>query len=57
VDVTGKLSDPDIQNSAFEEIVTLPFDIGFRVLSLPFQWMDDLFSDEDPNTQGNSKKQ
>jgi len=57
LDVTGKLSDPDIQNSAFEEIVTLPFDIGFRVLSLPFQWMDDLFSDEDPNTQGNSKKQ
>jgi len=55
LDVTGKLSDPDIQNSAFEEIVTLPFDIGFRVLSLPFQWMDDLFSDEDPNAQGNSK--
>lgn len=55
LDVTGKLSDPDIQNSAFEEIVTLPFDIGFHVLSLPFQWMDDLFSDEDPNAQGNSK--
>ncbi|MBW1750670.1 MAG: AsmA-like C-terminal domain-containing protein, partial [Deltaproteobacteria bacterium] len=57
LEVTGKLSDsdPDIQNSAFEEIVTLPFDIGLRVLSLPFRWMKDAFLDEDPNTQGNSK--
>ena len=57
LEVTGKLSNPDIQNSAFEEIVTLPFDIGIRVLSLPFRWMKDAFSDEDPNTQGNSKAQ
>jgi len=57
LEVTEKLSDPDIQNSAFEEIVTLPFDIGFRALSLLFRWMDNLCSDEDTNTQDNSKNQ
>jgi len=33
LEVTGKLSDPDIKKSAFEEVVTLPFDIGLRILS------------------------
>jgi hypothetical protein len=57
LEVTGKLSDPDIQNSAFEEVVTLPFDIGLRVLSLPFKWVDDLFSDETPGTDNNNSRQ
>jgi len=57
LEVTGKLSDPDIQNSAFEEVVTLPFDIGLRVLSLPFNWVDDLFSDENPSTDNDNSRQ
>lgn len=56
IDVTGKLSDPDIQNSAFEEIVTLPFNIGLRVLSLPFKWVNNLFSDENPGTDNNESR-
>lgn len=54
LEVTGKLSDPDIQNSAFEEIVTLPFDIALRGLMSPFKWIENLFSDEDSSTKSNS---
>ena len=54
LEVTGKLTDPDITNSAFEEVVTLPFDIGLRALMSPFKWIDNLFSDEDPDTESNS---
>ena len=55
--VTGKLSDPDIQNSAFEEVVTLPFDIGLRILKSPFKLIENLFSEEDPVNAGNSQGQ
>ncbi len=49
--VTGKLSDPDIRNSAFEEVVTLPFDIVGRVLMTPFKWIDDALSEKDSSKQ------
>ncbi len=54
LEVTGNLSDPDIRNSAFEEIVTLPFDIGLRVLKSPFKWIENVLSDEDSSTNSDS---
>jgi hypothetical protein len=57
LEVKGKLSDPAIQNSAFEEVATLPFDIGLRVLSLPFKWVEDLFSTNKSGAPNESNKQ
>ncbi len=41
--VTGDLLDPKVKSTAFEEIITTPFDMVLRTLVTPFKWMEQFF--------------
>ena len=41
--VTGNLLDPKVESTAFEEIITSPFDMVLRTLATPFKWARKLF--------------
>lgn len=49
--VTGDLLDPDVESTAFEEIITSPFDMVLRTLATPFKWAEDLFGQDQPDLQ------
>ncbi len=42
INISGDLQDPVVHNSALEDVVTLPFDILFRTLALPFHLVDSM---------------
>jgi len=48
------LQDPVVHNSALEDVVTLPFDILFRTLALPFHLVDSMVNPT-PNEKSKSK--
>ncbi len=41
--VTGDLLDPTVESTAFEEIITTPFDMVLRTLITPIKWAQKLF--------------
>ncbi len=49
--VTGDLLDPDVESTAFEEIITSPFDIVLRTLATPFKWAKELFDQDHDDEQ------
>jgi len=49
--VTGDLLDPKVDNTAFEEVVTMPFEMIFRTLATPFKWAGELMDPEDLDGQ------
>jgi len=38
--VTGDLLDPKVDNTAFQEVMTMPFKMIYRTLTTPFKWME-----------------
>ena len=42
INISGDLQNPDVHNSAFKDVVSLPFNILFRTLSLPFHLVDSM---------------
>jgi len=44
--VTGDLLDPKVENTAFEEVMTMPFKMIFRTLNTPFRWAEQLMDSE-----------
>ncbi len=44
--VTGDLLDPTVESTAFEEIITTPFDMVLRTLVTPIKWAQKLFQQD-----------
>ncbi len=49
--VTGDLLDPTVESTAFQEVLTQPFEMVFRTIATPFKWAKDIVEedqDDDP---------
>ncbi len=50
--VTGDLLDPTVESTAFEEVLTMPFEMVFRTMATPFRWVGDLMELEQVGQPG-----